>query len=237
MDIIEYISKQVNISSKQVSATVKLLEEGSSIPFISRYRKENTGNLDEVQIADIKKQKEYFQEIESRKESILKSIKEQDKLTEELKKKILSSYNATEIEDIYLPYKTKRKTKGLIAKERGLEPLAKMIMSQNNSNIQETALRFRNKDIKTTDDAINGAIDIISEWINESINIRNFLRRLFENKAQLTVKAGKETNNADKYKDYFDWSEPLSRCPSHRFLAIFRGDKEGILKMHALPEE
>ncbi len=237
MNITEYISKHININIKQVSATISLIEEGATIPFISRYRKEYTGNLDEVQISDIKKQKELFQEIEKRKDSILKNINEQGKLTNELKTKIQNSYNSSELEDIYLPYKTKRKTKGLIAKERGLGPLAKMIMSQNNSDIKGTALRFKNKDIKTVDDAINGAIDIISEWINESISIRNFLRNLFDNKAQLTVKQGKETPNSEKYKDYFNWSEPLSRCPSHRFLAIYRGNKEGILKMHALPEE
>ncbi len=237
MNITEYISKQVNISNKQVSSTISLINEGATIPFISRYRKEYTGNLNEVQIADIQKEKENYQEIEKRKDSILKKINEQGKLTDELKIKIKNSYNLIELEDIYLPYKTKRKTKGLIAKENGLEPLAKMIMAQNNSDIRGTAQRFRSKEIKTIDDAINGSIDIISEWINESINIRNFLRKLFNNKALLTVKQGKETQNADKYKDYFDWSEPLSRCPSHRFLAIYRGNKEGILKMHALPEE
>lgn len=237
MNIIDYISQKLNISTKQVNATSKLLEEGGTIPFISRYRKENTGNLDEVQIADIKKQKDSFLEIEKRKHSILKNIEEQGKLTDSLKQNIQDTYDSNELEDLYLPYKTKRKTKGQIAKDRGLEPFAKMIMSQNNSDIRATAQRFKNKDIKNVDDAIGGAMDIISEWINESINIRNFLRRLFDSSAQLTVKPGKETLNADKYKDYFEWSEALKRCPSHRFLAIYRGDKEGVLKMHALPEE
>lgn len=237
MNIIEYISQHLNISSKQVTATNKLLDEGATIPFISRYRKENTGDLDEVQIADIKKQKETFLEIEKRKESILKNIEEQGQLSDELKQKIQISYDSTELEDIYLPYKTKKKTKGQLAKEQGLEPLAKMIMAQNNTDIYSSAERFRKGDIKDSEQAIDGAMNIISEWINESINIRNFLRRLFSKNAQLTVKKGKTTVNADKYKDYFDWSEALERCPSHRFLAIYRGDKEGVLKMHALPEE
>ena len=237
MTLIEYISKQLNISSKQVTATVKLLDEGATIPFISRYRKEWTGDLDELEIADIKKQKETFLEIEKRKESIIKNIDEQGKLNEDLRKQIENSYNTTELEDLYLPYKTKRKTKGDKAKEQGLEPLAKMIMSQSNSDIYFTAERFVKNDIEDADEAVSGAIDIISEWINENLSLRNRLRSIFERNAQLTVKKGKETENSDKYKDYFDWSEPLSRCPSHRFLAIYRGDKEGVLKMHALPDE
>lgn len=237
MTLIEFIYKQLNIPSKQIENTVELLDQGATIPFISRYRKERTGNLDEVQVADIKKQKETFVEIEKRKETILKSIEEQGQLTDELKKKIQNSYDSTELEDIYLPYKTKRKTKGMMAKEKGLEPLAKMIVSQNTSDIYGAAKRFLNKDIKAIEEAINGAIDIISEWINENIIIRNSLRQLFNRDAQLLVKAGKTTDNGDKYKAFFDWSESLNKCPSHRFLAIYRGDKEGILKMHALPDE
>jgi len=237
MTIIEYISKQLLLETKPILATIKLLDEGATIPFISRYRKEMTGNLNEVEIADIKKQSEIYLDVEKRKESILRNIKEQGKLNSKLEEQINNSYNSTELEDLYLPYKTKRKTKGDKAKEQGLEPLAKIIMSQNNSDIYHTAKRFIKHDIKNTEQAIEGAIDIISEWINENISLRNRLRSIFDRNAQLSVKKGKNTENNDKYKDYFDWSESLQKCPSHRFLAIYRGNKEGFLKMHALPDE
>ena len=239
MTVLDYISNQLNISTKQVKATLSLIEEGGTIPFISRYRKERTGNLDEVQIANIKKQNEIFLELEKRKETILKSIEEQGKLNPDLSRQIKETYDSVHLEDLYLPYKVKRKTKGDIAKEKGLEPLAKMIMSQNNSDILFTAERFVKNGIEDRSEAISGAIDIISEWINENLSLRNYLRRLFDREALLSVKKGKEADSekAQKYKDYFDWNEPLSRCPSHRFLAIYRGHKEGILRMHALPEE
>jgi len=239
MTVIDYIIQETHISKSQIEATISLLEEGATIPFISRYRKEQTENLDEVQIADIQKQNDAFIEIQKRKESILKSIEEQGQLNDELRHKIENTFHSIQLEDLYLPYKKKRKTKGDIAKEKGLEPLAKIIMSQNNNDILSTAKRFVKKDIKDEDEAIKGAIDIISEWINEHLGIRNHLRQLFERKAQLSVKKGKEANREDshKYKDYFDWTEPLNKCPSHRFLAIYRGDKEGVLKMHAFPEE
>jgi uncharacterized protein len=237
MNIQNYISNLLNISTTQVANTLSLFEEGGTIPFISRYRKERTGNLDEVAIADIQKHRDAFVNIEKRKESILSNIEEQGALSESLKSKIESSYDLIELEDLYLPYKSKRKIKATVAKENGLEPLAKMIMSQNNGDVIATAERFVRKDVKDAKSAISGAIDIISEWINENLSTRNHLRRQFERQAILSTKQGKEEDEGGKYKDYYDWAEPLYKCSSHRFLAIYRGNKEGVLKMHALPEE
>ncbi|MBN2668876.1 MAG: RNA-binding transcriptional accessory protein [Bacteroidales bacterium] len=237
MQVQEFIAQQTQISAQQITNTIALLDEGATIPFISRYRKERTGELDEVQIAQIQKLNLQFQEILKRKASILSSIEEQGKLNPELRQRIEKTFDINTLEDIYLPYKSKRKTKADIAKERGLEPLAKMIMAQNIDNPKDVAKRYLQKEVPTTEDAIDGAIDIISEWINENEFHRQQMRSQFERFSQLTVKAGKKEDSEQKYRDYFDWSESLNRCPSHRFLAIYRGDYEGILKMHALPDE
>ena len=230
-----YITQALNLREQQVNNVLQLFEEGATIPFISRYRKERTQNLDEVEILNIQKKQEEYLNIEKRKKTILSSIAEQNKLSDNLEDKINNTFSLSDLEDIYLPYKQKRKTKGLIAKEKGLEPLAKIIMSQNTNSISPIAKKFLSSQIETIDQAIEGASDIIAEWINENIFIRNTLRRLFQKEAILTTKLSKKEN--DKYQDYINWSEPLNKVPSHRFLAIYRADKEGILKLHALPEE
>jgi len=235
MTIHSYITKALGLKEQQVKNVLQLFEEGATIPFISRYRKERTQNLDEVEILNIQKKQEEFLSIEKRKKTILSNIQEQGKLNDVLKDKIDNSFSLSELEDIYLPYKQKRKTKGLIAKENGLEPLAKIIMAQNASSIKSVAQKFLSSKIDSIEKAIEGAMDIIAEWINESIPIRNNLRQLFQREAILTTKATKKEN--DKYQAYVDWSENINKVPSHRFLAIYRADKEGVLKLHTLPDE
>lgn len=232
----QLISQTLSISAKQVENTIKLLNEGATIPFISRYRKELTGGLDEVAISSIQDAYSKFNEIEKRKQTILSTIEEQGKLTGDLKKRIEDCWSATELEDIYLPYKPKRRTKAEIAREKGLEPLAKIIMSQRESHIFDKANRFVQGDIKDTDDAIKGAKDIIAEWISENETARNIVRSSFERDAIITAKLvkGKE-EEAEKFRDYFDFEEPLRRCSSHRLLAIRRGEKEGFLKVTVTP--
>ena len=226
------IATALNIAVHQVKNTLTLLESGATIPFISRYRKEATGGLNEVQIAEISEQNEKLCEMAKRKETILKTIEEQGKLTAELKKRIESCWNATELEDIYLPYKPKRKTRAEAARQKGLEPLATILMMQRENNLMARARTFINKDVKDEEEALKGARDIIAEQVSEDERSRNQLRNQFSRQAIITSKVikGKE-EEAIKYKDYFDFSEPLKRCTSHRLLAIRRGEAEGLLKV------
>jgi uncharacterized protein len=233
-----YVTEQTNLTEKSVARTLLLLEEGASIPFISRYRKEMTGGLDEVEIASIRDMSKKYDELTHRQGAILTAVEEQGKLTAELRDKIENCFDPVVLEDLYLPFKQKRLTRGEKARKAGLEPLAKMIMSQRGGNPEQMAERFVKGDIESQEVAIQGAIDIIVEWINENSAVRNRVRQLFSRKAQLVTKLvkGKENEGA-KYRDYFDVKEPLNRCSSHRFLAIHRADKEGIIAVKALPEE
>jgi uncharacterized protein len=235
--ILQKIAQSTGIQPFQVTNTIQLLDEGATIPFIARYRKERTGSLDEVGIEAIKEAKEKMEELLKRKETILKTIQEQNALTPELQKRIEDCFDVVELEDIYLPYKPKRRTRATIAREKGLEPLAKIIMKQNEANIERRAASFLNDQVETTDDALAGARDIISEWVNENEKARSIVRRAFESEAFIISKVvkGKETEAA-KYSDYFDWSEPLKRCPSHRLLAMRRGENEGFLRVSVSPE-
>lgn len=226
------ISTSLNISPRQVSSTIALLDDGATIPFISRYRKEATGGLDEVAIGSIAEQYEKLQEMSKRKETVLKTIEEQGKLTDELRKRIEETWNSTELEDIYLPYKPKRRTRAEIAKEKGLEPLAQQILLQRVANLNALVTTFVGEKVKDEKEALQGARDIIAEHINEHEPSRNAVRRDFERNAVITsrVVKGKEEEGS-KYKDYFDWSEPLKKCTSHRLLAMRRGEAEGVLKV------
>ena len=240
MTHIQFIQNQTNIAPKSIEATIKLLPEECTILFISRYRKDQTGNLDEVQIEDIAKAKKHYNEIIKRKESILKSIEEQNALSPELKSKIENSFDLQELEDFYLPYKKTRKTKADTARENGLEPLAKMIMSQKNDAIEFLASNYLNGNIKNEDEALQGARDIIAEWINENLFIRKNLRRLFQRKAEITtkvVKTKKDDEAAQKFNQYFDWNEPISKTPSHRLLAMLRAEAEGFVKLNVTVEK
>ena len=235
MDKIQFIQQNISIQEKQINAVLQLLSEDCTIPFIARYRKDKTGNLGEVEIEQIQKLSKNFDEIQKRKESVLKSIEEQKKLTLELRAKIEKSFDLQEVEDLYLPFKKRRKTKADAAKEKGLEPLAKIIMAQKNSgDIEQTAQNYLNKEVSSVEEALQGARDIIAEWINENIFIRKNLRRIFQRKAVISskvVKTKKEEEEAQKYAQYFDWSEPLNKIPSHRLLAMLRAEKEGFIKM------
>jgi uncharacterized protein len=240
MTHIQFIQNQTNIAPKSIEATIKLLSEDCTIPFISRYRKDQTGNLDEVQIEAISKLKKQYDEIIKRKESILKSIEEQNALSPELKSKIENSFDLQELEDFYLPYKKKKKTKADVARENGLEPLAKIIMSQKNDDIEFLASKYLNANVKNEDEAIQGARDIIAEWINENIFIRKSLRRLFQRKAEITtkvVKTKKDEEGAQKFSQYFDWAESISKAPSHRLLAMLRAEAEGFVKLNVAVEK
>ena len=230
------ISQSLNLSLQAVANTLKLLSEGATIPFISRYRKEATGGLDEVKVAAIDAAYKKLQELEKRKETVLSTINEQGKLTNELSNRIARCMDATELEDIYLPYKPKRRTRAEVARNKGLEPLAKMLMAQNGGGVESMALRFVRSEVKDVDEALQGARDIIAEWVNESERSRAIVRNIFAREARITSKvvAGKEAE-ADKYRDYFDWSEPLARCSSHRMLAIRRGESEGFLRVAITP--
>ena len=234
MDKIQFIQQNISIQEKQINAVLQLLSEDCTIPFIARYRKDKTGNLGEVEIEQIQKLSKNFDEIQKRKESVLKSIEEQEKLTPELRAKIEQSFDLQEIEDLYLPFKKRRKTKADAAKEKGLEPLAKIIMAQKNGDIEQTAQNYLNKEVSSVEEALQGARDIIAEWINENIFIRKNLRRVFQRKAMISskvVKTKKEEEEAQKYAQYFDWSEPLNKIPSHRLLAMLRAEKEGFIKV------
>ncbi|MCM4167534.1 Protein YhgF [Arenibacter antarcticus] len=234
MNLISYITKHTQLPSKSVENTVGLLNEDCTVPFISRYRKERTGNLDEVQVGDIVQYKAQYEALEKRKTTILKSIEEQGALTPELANKIVATEDATTLEDLYLPYKKKRKTKAETAIKNGLEPLAKTILAQKSNALEREVSKFLSNTVPNEDDALEGARHIISEWINERTDVRNQLRNQLEKFAQITTKvitAKKDDEKAQKYRDYFDWSESLNRCPSHRLLAILRAENEGFVRV------
>ena len=236
----ELIAKEISITVKQVENTIALLNSGATIPFISRYRKEATGCLDEVQVAFIRDRYAQLLEIDKRRKSIIDSIEEQGKLTEELTQQLNSATSLTELEDIYLPYKPKRKTRATIAIAKGLEPLAKIIMLQKNVDINSDASEFINeeKGVLTEDDAISGARDIIAEWVNENQQARQRLRDLFVREATICSRIVKgKDKEGENYKNYFEWEEKLQKSPSHRVLAMFRGENEGFLKVSVSPPE
>ena len=234
MNNINFIQSRVNTTPGNIQNTIQLLNEDCTVPFISRYRKDQTGNLDEVMIEQIAKLDKEFDTIIKRKEAILKSITEQKALTPELEKKINLSFDLNELEDFYLPYKKKKKTKADVARENGLEPLAKIIMAQNNDDIDFISSKYLNENVLNEDHALQGARDIIAEWINENIYVRKQLRRLYQRKASISTKVVKkkqEEENAQKFNQYFDWSENLSKTPSHRLLAMLRAENEGFVKL------
>jgi uncharacterized protein len=239
-DHINKIAQELKLSNEQVGNTVSLLNEGATVPFIARYRKEVTGSLDEIQITHIRDRMDQLQALDKRREAILNSIREQEKLTPEIEKQINEAETMAELEDIYLPFKPKRKTRATIAKAKGLEPLAKMIMAQNNNDVISMAQRFVNKEkgVETPEDAIAGARDIIAEWISENKMSRGKIRKLFMRKAIIesaVVKGKEEAGN--KYQTYFDCKELIMKSPSHRILAMFRGENEGFLKVKVYPPE
>ena len=231
------ISDRLAIPANQVGRTVDLLEGGATIPFISRYRKEATGGLDEVQIASIKNDYDKLRELAKRKETILAAIEEQGKLTPEMKHRIDNAWESAELEDIYLPYKPKRMTRAEIARKKGLEPLAQIIMRQNERDLDLRVLSFVSDDVKDADEALQGARDIMAEWVNENEDARRIVRNSFTRTAVIAAKVvkGKEEAGA-KYRDYFDFSEPLRRCTSHRLLALRRGEAEGVLRVNITPD-
>ncbi len=234
MNIVSFIAKQLSISEKQITKTIELLNDGGTIPFISRYRKEMTGNLDEVAIGEIVKHKTAFEALQKRKEGVLTAIKEQEALTPELQKRIETAQTLSEVEDLYLPYKKKRKTRATVAREEGLEPLAKILMQQREEEIQFIASQYLTDTITNEELALQGARDIIAEWINENEKIRNRLRRLYQRKATISstvIKTKKDEAAAQKYQQYFEWEEPLHKCPSHRLLAILRAENEKIVRV------
>ncbi|CAN1549294.1 Tex Transcriptional accessory protein [Flavobacteriaceae bacterium] len=234
MTNIEFISKFVATSAINIQKTIQLLQEDCTIPFISRYRKDQTGNLDEVFIENIAKFQKEFEVIVKRKDAILKSIEEQKMLSPELKQKIQQSFDLQELEDFYLPFKKKKKTRADVARENGLEPLAKIIIAQNNDDVDFISTQYLNANVVNEEAALQGARDIIAEWINENIYVRKQLRRLYQRKASVAtkvVKAKKEDEKAQKFNQYFDWSENLTKAPSHRLLAMLRAENEGFVKL------
>ena len=241
MTTLQYIKNQISIAEKSIQNTLQLLNEDCTVPFIARYRKEMTGNLDEVQIAQIQKLNAVFEEILKRKETILKAIEEQGALTPELQQKIENSFDLTQLEDWYLPYKKKRKTKASVAREKGLEPLAKILKKQNPiRDLEQLVSQYLNDSVATIEEALQGARDIMAEWINENEYVRTKIRRLFQQKAVISsavIKTKKDEEAAQKFQNYFDFSEPLKRSASHRLLAILRGENEGFLRVKVEVEE
>lgn len=234
MQLLQFIISQTQLPETSVKNTVNLLNEACTIPFISRYRKEATGNLDEVQIGDIVKYKAHFEALEKRKLAVIKAIEEQEALTPELKQKIESAKDLTTLEDLYLPFKKSRKTKAETARKNGLEPLAKIIMSQNSNDVESIAFKYVKGEITSTEEALEGARHIIAEWINERTDIRNNIRLQIERFAMISTKVIKtkaEDEKAQKFRDYFDWEEALHRIPSHRLLAILRAESEGFIRV------
>jgi uncharacterized protein len=237
-EIIQRLAGSLGLEPLQVKHTIALLDEGATVPFISRYRKERTGNLDEVQIGAVRDAKVKMEELLKRKEVILKTIEEQGQLSTELSKRIENCFDLTELEDIYLPFKPKRKTRATIAKEKGLEPLAFMLMKQSERNPENNALVFVKGEVETIEDALAGARDIMAEWISENEKARNMVRHAFNAGAVIRSKVIKnKEEEGEKYRDYFDWEEPLKYCPSHRLLAMRRGENEGFLRISVSPEE
>ncbi len=237
-NFIQYIAGQLSLRTNQVENTVRLLEEGATVPFISRYRKEMTGSMDEVQIGAAKDLKEKLEELEKRKQTILKTIGEQGKLTNELEVRIEKTFDLRELEDIYLPYKPRKRTRAAIAREKGLEPLARIIFKQYERDLEQKAAAFVNDQVPSEEDALSGASDIIAEWISDDEEARNRVRSIFRKEAVIISKVvkGKEEEGI-KYRDYFEMKEALRRCPSHRLLAMRRGEKEGFLKISVAPDE
>ena len=234
MNQIQFIRNHISVSESSIQNTLQLLQEDCTIPFIARYRKDKTGNLDEVQIEQIQKFAVQYDTIIKRKENILVSIEEQGQLTEVLKEKITLSFDLTELEDLYLPYKKKRKTKADAAREKGLEPLAKMIMAQSLPDLAFTAEKYLNSKVLSSEEALQGARDIIAEWINENMFIRKTLRRKFQREAEITtkvIKTKQEEEGAQKFEQYFDWKELLYKAPSHRLLAMLRATNEGFVRL------
>lgn len=238
MKIAEIIAKQLGLREKQVEATINLLTSGATIPFISRYRKEATGGLNEVQVAQVKEQNDKLEELVHRRDYIITTIEEQGKLTDELKKRIETCWDATLLEDMYLPFKPKRKTRAEVARKKGLEPLADMLMLQPFKQPETAAKAFVKGEVANTDEALQGARDIIAERVNENERSRQTVRRSFECTGMIRSKVvkGKEAE-AGKFRDYFDWSEPLKRCTSHRLLAMRRGEAEGYLRVSISPSD
>jgi uncharacterized protein len=234
-DPVPFASKDLNISARQVAAVAKLFAEGNTVPFIARYRKEVHGNLDEVQISDIQEKLNYYNTLESRRQTILKSIEEQDKLTEELKKKIEECQSKTELEDLYLPYKPKRRTRAIIAKEKGLEPLANLIAEQGMEGDPESeAAKYvsEEKEVASAEEALKGARDIVAEQIAEKAEVRALIREAYFKTGTISSAplTSSDSDENSKYKDYFDFSQPIDEIPSHRYLAIRRGETEGVLR-------
>ncbi|WP_116771800.1 Tex family protein [Maribacter litoralis] len=233
-EIVGYILKHTQLPEKGIQNTIELLNTDCTIPFISRYRKEKTGNLDEVQVGAIVQYKEQFEALEKRKKAIIKAVEEQGVLTSELKQKFKNAEDLTQLEDLYLPFKKSKKTKAEVARKNGLEPLAKIIMAQRDDNIDYTASKYLNATIENEDDALEGARHIISEWINERTDIRSSIRSQLARFAIITTKVigtKKDDEKAQKFRDYFDWSEPLNKCPSHRLLAILRAESEKFIRV------
>ena len=234
MDFVSKISKEFGVTARVAENVIKLLGEGATVPFIARYRKEMTDTMNEETVAEVKKRLEQLDELEKRKEFVLKSIAEQEKLTPELEKQIANAETLQDVEDLYLPYKPKRRTKAEIARQKGLEPLARMIMAQNSDDVNGMAKRFINKekDVNSEDEALKGACDIMAEWISENINGRNRIRKIYHRDGIISssLVKGKEAE-AQTYKQYFDFNEPIAKAPSHRILALFRADAEGLLKV------
>lgn len=235
---IKLIAAKLGIRDIQVKNTAFLFSQGATVPFISRYRKEQTGTLNEVQVSQIKEELKKYEELEKRKTAILESIESQGKLTDELKKKIDEVLTMTDLEDLYLPYKQKKKTRATVAKEKGLEPLANMILLQQNADCEALAEKFLNDKVENIEEALQGARDIIAEHINENVETRNRMRNLYSREAVIFSKLVKDKEEeAQKFKDYFDYSERLSRIPSHRLMAMMRGENEGFLKITIKPED
>lgn len=237
---IQKIAQELSLPEGGIQATISLLDGGATVPFISRYRKEKTGSLDEVEVMAIREWITKLRDLDKRREAILKSIKEQEKLTPDLEKKIGAAQTLAELEDLYLPYKPKRRTKATIAREKGLEPLAKLIYEQGKVNVDDEAKKFINKEkeVADIDEALQGARDIIAEWVNEDKDVREIVRTIFREKANIKTKVLKGKEQAgEKFKDYFDWEESLKKAPSHRILAMRRGEKEMILTMDISPDQ
>ena len=233
-DFAQQIAQELGLATFHVSNVIRLLEEGATIPFIARYRKEMTGTMDEEKVAAVQKRMEQLTELQKRKESVIASIKEQWKLTDELEQKILNAKTLQEVEDLYLPYKPKRRTRAVIAREKGLEPLAAQIMAQNIDDLEKVAKRYINKekDVNTVEKALQGAKDIMAEWVSENINGRNRIRKIYHLQGVIHSTVVKDKEEEGKtYQQYFDWSESIGNAPSHRVLALFRAEEEGVLKV------
>jgi len=235
---IQLIAKKLALHDWQVENTIRLMDGGATVPFISRYRKEMTGSLDEVQIMNIKEEYDRLKELDARREAVIKSIEEQEKMTPELKQKIDAALTMAELEDIYLPYRPKRRTRATIAREKGLEPLAQIIMEQRENDPWQKAEEYLTDEVPSVEEALSGASDIIAEWVSEDEKARRQLRQLYEKEAVIISRVikGKEADGI-KFSDYYEWSESLKKCPSHRLLAMRRGEEEGFLRLAIEPEE